>query len=264
MRTRLAVAFALVATASEAWAQAPVVNANVETRAVAQGLAREVQRVIESGNESWVGYRVPIAPRQRETLSDTGTLGRCRLEPPTELAVFARVQSRRIVSVRASGVDCDLDGGGMPVVWLTGVAPDDSVTWLTALLDDPTSSRALRESALTGVGLHAAPSAANTLIRLARDSRSTDVRSKALFWLAQRASDRAVATIKDAIANDPEIEVKKRAVFALSQLPRDESVTRLMEVATTSRVAEVRRQAMFWLGQSKDPRAVDFFEKILR
>ncbi len=36
-----------------------------------------------------------------------------------------------------------------------------------------------------------------------------------------------------------------------------------MEVARTNRNAEVRKQAMFWLGQSKDPRAVKFFEDIL-
>ena len=51
--------------------------------------------------------------------------------------------------------------------------------------------------------------------------------------------------------------------FALSQLPRDEGVPKLMEVARTNRNPEVRKQAMFWLGQTKDPRAVKFFEDIL-
>jgi hypothetical protein len=36
-----------------------------------------------------------------------------------------------------------------------------------------------------------------------------------------------------------------------------------MEVARTNRNPEVRKQAMFWLGESKDPRAVKFFEEIL-
>jgi hypothetical protein len=53
-------------------------------------------------------------------------------------------------------------------------------------------------------------------------------------------------------------------VFALSQLPRDESVTRLIDVARNNRNREVRRQAMFWLGQSNDPRALRFFEEILK
>ena len=57
--------------------------------------------------------------------------------------------------------------------------------------------------------------------------------------------------------------MKKKAVFALSQLPKDEGVPMLIQVARTNRNAEVRKQAMFWLGQSKDPRAVQFFEEIL-
>ncbi len=57
--------------------------------------------------------------------------------------------------------------------------------------------------------------------------------------------------------------MKKKAVFALSQLPKDDGVPRLMDVARNNRNPEVRKQAMFWLGQSKDPRAVKFFEEIL-
>ena len=49
----------------------------------------------------------------------------------------------------------------------------------------------------------------------------------------------------------------------LSQLPKDEGVPKLIEVAQTNPTREVRKQAMFWLGQSNDPRALAFFEKIL-
>ena len=38
---------------------------------------------------------------------------------------------------------------------------------------------------------------------------------------------------------------------------------KLMEIARTNRNPEVRKQAMFWLGQSKDPRALDFFAQVL-
>ena len=65
-------------------------------------------------------------------------------------------------------------------------------------------------------------------------------------------------------ADPAEIEVKRRAVFALSQLPSAEGVPLLIDLARNHRIPEVRRQAMFWLGQSKDPRAIDFFEQILR
>ena len=81
--------------------------------------------------------------------------------------------------------------------------------------------------------------------------------------MAQKAGDRAVATITEAILNDPDAAVKKRAVFALSQLPKDEGVPKLIEIAKNQRNPEVRKQAFFWLGQSKDPRALAFFEQVL-
>jgi hypothetical protein len=40
-------------------------------------------------------------------------------------------------------------------------------------------------------------------------------------------------------------------------------VPKLIEVARTNRNPAVRKQAMFWLGESKDPRAVKFFEEVL-
>ena len=105
--------------------------------------------------------------------------------------------------------------------------------------------------------------AVEEMIRMAHDDQSTHVRGQALFWLAHKAGQKAVGTITGAIENDPDTDVKKKAVFALSQLPKDEGVPKLIEVAQTNRNREVRKQAMFWLGQSHDPRALAFFEKIL-
>jgi HEAT repeat protein len=101
------------------------------------------------------------------------------------------------------------------------------------------------------------------MIHMAHDDSSSRVRGQALFWLAQKAGKKAVSTIAGAIENDPDTDVKKKAVFALSQLPKDEGVPKLIEVAQTNRNPEVRKQAMFWLGQSNDPRALAFFEKVL-
>ncbi len=105
--------------------------------------------------------------------------------------------------------------------------------------------------------------AIDEIIRMAHDDTNAHVRGQALFWLAQKAGQKAVGTITGAIENDPDTEVKKKAVFALSQLPREEGVPKLIEVAQNNRNREVRKQAMFWLGQSHDPRALQFFEKVL-
>jgi HEAT repeats len=107
------------------------------------------------------------------------------------------------------------------------------------------------------------PQAVDEMIRMAHDDHEPHVRGQALFWLAQKAGAKAAGAINGAIENDPDTEVKKKAVFALSQMPREEGVLKLIQVAETNKNPEVRKQAMFWLGQSSDPRALQFFERIL-
>ena len=106
--------------------------------------------------------------------------------------------------------------------------------------------------------------ATDVLVETARRDASARVRGQALFWLAQKAGRKAAAAITRAIEDDPETEVKKKAVFALSQLPKDEGLPLLIRTARENRNPAVRRQAMFWLGQSGDPRALAFFEEVLK
>jgi HEAT repeats len=126
---------------------------------------------------------------------------------------------------------------------------------------DPSSE--VRAQVTFALSISHEDAAVDEMVRIAREDSSTHVRGQALFWLAQKAGKKASATITGAIENDPDTEVKKKAVFALSQMPKDQGVPKLIEVAQSNRNLEVRKQAMFWLGQSKDPRALDFFERVL-
>jgi hypothetical protein len=277
-------------------AQGRITNARSETRTAAQGLDREVRAVAARNTATWVGYTVPMiaGPRQMccsDTISNggaccgtcrlegggvvtmnTGTTGDARgsriaLEPPTEFLVLARVEGGAVMRVRTFTPDCDVDASGMPLVWLTDVRPDDSVAWLSSLVtgagSDSERVNRVGNPALSALAFQSGQPAVEALIGFARNSPVTRLRGQALFWLAHKAGQQAMAAITNAIDNDPETEVKKKAVFALSQLPKDEGVPKLMEVARTNRNPEVRKQAMFWLGESKDPRAVKFFEDIL-
>jgi len=104
----------------------------------------------------------------------------------------------------------------------------------------------------------------DALIRVAKNGPDASTRGEAIFWLGQKAGQKASAAILERIDQDPETEVKKKAVFSLSQLPKDEGVPLLINVARTNKNPEVRKQAMFWLGQSRDPRAIEFFSEILK
>jgi hypothetical protein len=122
----------------------------------------------------------------------------------------------------------------------------------------------LREHVVFSLSQSEVPEAKDAIIEVAKRDRSGEVRGQALFWLAQMAGARAREAITDAIRDDPETEVKERAVFALSQLPSEEGVPQLIRLAKTNRNPVVREKAMFWLGQSEDPRALAFFEEVLK
>jgi len=134
---------------------------------------------------------------------------------------------------------------------------------LLKILHDEPSDR-VRERAVFALSRSKETGAIPEIVRLAREDRSSRVRGQALFWLAQTAQRQiSEDAIRRSIEQDPETEVKKKAVFALTQIKNGDGIPTLITVAKSNGNAAVRKQAMFWLGQSKDPRAVKFFEEVL-
>ena len=248
-------------------AQPLVTNGRVVERSAAGGLDPAVRALLASAAEpGWIAWEVPSVAGRSVTCccnragSDRKT---ARLEPPRSFYVFLRAEAGAAGRVRVFGDECELDAGGRTVTWLTGVAPAQSTSFLAALAGQPGTRRRVVRGALAALAQHGNAESVLALLRLARSAADAHVRGDALFWVAQRAGDDAASAITEAIASDPDTEVRKRAVFALSQLPAGEGVPRLIDLARTNRHPAVRKQAMFWLGQSKDPRALAFFEEVL-
>jgi hypothetical protein len=149
------------------------------------------------------------------------------------------------------------------IFWMGSARGRGGFERLRRIVREDASPR-IREKAIFALHVNKEPASVDEIIRAAKEDSSARVRGQALFWLAQRAGAKASEAITDAIENDPETEVKKRAVFALSQLPKEEGVPKLIQIARTNKNPAVRRQAMFWLGQANDPRALAFFEEVLR
>ena len=289
---------ALLLGVCPAAAQPPsIVNTTLTTRAVSSSLERELTAAVAATTDAtWFAWSVASAETGRGPCCWSGRDGEylrcgCQLEEgrvsnaaaassagirtqpiPLEgsqrLVVLARVENKAIQKFAAYSADCDLDAGGRPVVWLDGVKPGESVAYLAKAAHDSAPGSTGRpgrsvDVLLLALSMHADAGALPALIQLAKAAPVAHVRAQSLFWLAQRAGAKVVSTITGAIDNDPDTEVKVRAVFALSQLPKDEGVPLLIGLARTNKNAQVRKQAMFWLGQSKDPRALAFFEEVL-
>ena len=122
----------------------------------------------------------------------------------------------------------------------------------------------LREKLAFDLSINPDPAAVDELLQMAHSDANPQVRGQAIFWLAQKAGKKAGASITAAIENDPDMQVKKRAVFALSQLPQDDGIPQLMHVADNNSNPAIRKEAIFWLGQSRDPRALEYLEAILK
>ena len=147
--------------------------------------------------------------------------------------------------------------------WLGSVRGEPGLHLLEGMAKSDPSTK-VREQVAFAYSVNGQSAAIDDLIRMAKEDESSKVRSQALFWLGQKAGNRAAKALTDAIDNDPDTGTKKQAVFALSQLPKEQGVPLLIQVAKTNKNAEVRKQAFFWLGQSQDPRALDFFEEVLK
>ena len=285
----LILAFAAFSAAAE---QPHLSNGRLEVRPVAGDLEATVRPLVRAASgPAWIGWSVASDRERQMCCWDSWHDGPCcsgcrlegrgnftsssasdradavKLEGGREMLVLLRAEAGEITKLRTFSQDCALDAGETTLFWIEGVRPGESVRFLAGFMDAKDGSRApqrLADQALSALAFHAEPKAIDILIDGARHAATVHLRGQALFWLAQRAGDRAVQAIARALDEDPETEVKKKAVFALSQLPKQEGVPLLIQTARTNKNAAVRKQAFFWLGQSKDPRALAFFEQVLK
>ena len=205
---------AVVAVLAAAYAQPRMEHARVETRAVAGSLAATMQAILGAqSSPAWVGYWVPMAAGEHEMCCYNGN-GRCgcaleggtaaanaggpgtvHLEGPRELVVLFRIANHAIEKARVYSGDCTLDAGDLPVVWITGVAPADSLRYLASLV--PGEQR--HSNVIAAMALHGDPGAIPAVIQLVRENANRRVRQQALFWLAHSNDPRGMQFIQSVL-----------------------------------------------------------------
>jgi hypothetical protein len=273
----------------EAFAQGRFTNARTETRSAAAGLEAQVRELAGRGGVTWFGYRAPMVAGQRnmccyDTISDTTVSGgmcrlesgsgvsmttgdlrdrngtRIALEPSTEFLVLARLEGGAVSRVRTFTPDCDVDAGGMPVVWLADVRPDDSIAWLTTLVSGSPDAGERRDrvgkTAMTAVALHNTPAADRALESFVAASRPEWLRSDTAFWLGSTRGEAGARALTRMLAQDPSDKVREKVTFGLSVSPVPSALTTLIATARDDRSTKVRGQALFWLAQKAGKEAI--------
>src|SRR5258708_5414075 len=177
-------ALACHANAQQTAGKAQFTNAKVEEREVKAGLAAEVESWAKGSQQArWLGYAVPAIRGERRTCCGNsgddwngGKCGPCRLEEgkngnsynlrsadvklegPTNLVVLLRAEKGHVGKIRAFSDDCTLDAGGLPVTWLSGVKPAESVKLLETFVNDKDmderGGERLSRGALMAIAMH--------------------------------------------------------------------------------------------------------------
>jgi hypothetical protein len=263
----------------------------------AGSLSARLAALASSAAPRWIAWSAPGIER-RVCCFDGGTwrtgsgaalCGRCKLEredsfsvdgrgesgvrlEAADLLVFARARRGAIEKLRYFYRGCEIDAGGMPVVWLEGVPPGESVAWLESLAsrsradggDDDEEDRHPEDAAVGAIALHADADADATLERLFAPERPRSLRKKAAFWLAAARGRRGCRLLVEKVPADPDAGFRKNGTFVLSLCDGPEGVETLLAMARRDPAGKVRGQALFWLAQKAGRKAASAIEDAIR
>ncbi len=264
----------LFAIPGAALAQQPrVSNARMETRAVAGGLESTFRAILSSqATPAWAGYAVPIVAGDRQTCCWNNNVMGCFLEPrtndqavvvsanqqvklegPTHLVVLFRIDNHAVGKVRTFTPECELDAGGLPFLWLTGVSAPESIRLLLAIAKDTTAGTREQvrkaDSAVGAIAMHADPGADQALEEMTAQNQPDQVRRQAIFWLGNARGQRGFEIVSRVVREDPSDKIREHAVFALTQNKDPQALNVVLGVAHNDKSPRVRGQALFWLAQ---------------
>jgi len=275
--------------------QPKVTHAQFSTRA-GDNLQREIaaaQTTTAEQKTIWIGYSVAATHR-----INSGWDGAIHLEgvdddqmfetgndatiPPA--AILLRVTAGKVERVEIEQMDREIDAGGLPFVWLTGVSPTDSVKTLKSVVDssiaeaakanpitpvntgdrerDRIESEMQREPArklqrLEGRGMVAiavenCPEATAALKSFTAASYTPAVREKAAFWLANERGAEGLQTVSSLLKSESDEAFRVKLVFDLTLVkgdPKKAAIDELIALAKSDAMPKVRTQAQFWLAQ---------------
>jgi HEAT repeats len=130
------------------------------------------------------------------------------------------------------------------------------------LIANDTDER-VKERAVQSLSNSKDPGALDLLLETARRNSNPKMRAQAINALVRRPEPKILDALRAAI-DDPDVTVQRRAISTLNSLPDGEGIPLLIQVIKTTKNADVRKQAMNTLQGSHDPRALSFFEDVLR
>jgi hypothetical protein len=149
------------------------------------------------------------------------------------------------------------------VGWMGSSRGKHGLDVLKNLIANDTDLR-VRERAVNALASSHEPEAMDLLIGIARNDKNAKLRAQAISDLGRKPTTKVIGVLTAAIENDTDLDVQRRAISTLHSLPDGEGIPTLINIVKTTKSLEVRKQAMSTLRSSRDPRALSFFEDVLK
>lgn len=267
----------LLAIAAGLAAQQPKVgDTQFKVEPVGRSLASAIEGLRQSSDRLWIGYEVPALPESRlpacsdwsgSEQSEDGCCGEYRLEDDRNIHgtrgertaqnvyILLRFDHGSLAKVRSVEAGCHLNAGGVDFDWITGVKPEESITYLAGVAEQSSERPRDMDGPLLAISFHASPEATRALEGIAESSAALRLREQAAFWLGvQRGHDGflALKSIEDKSA-EPGFREKLTFDFAQNSDPAAED--ELLRMAKFEADSKVRGQALFWIAQKAGKRA---------
>ena len=258
-KARTLAAIVILSTATGFAQQPQFLHARLTTASAEHGLNVELDSLKRETAPLWVGYNIPVT---QKTFSDRyPRIDYLEADHPTykeedaasssetsydHAVLLLRIANHTIEKIRVDNPGRQIDAGNLRVVWLTGVAPGDSIAVLKSLALS-SDARKLRDNAVFAISIHQSPQTLPTLIGLAAPANPLDLREKAAFWIATQHSHEGFAALQNFARNDPDAAFREKIAFDLNVSNDPDAVKELIRMAHQDASPQVRRQAPFWM-----------------
>ncbi|HKO03222.1 MAG TPA: HEAT repeat domain-containing protein [Candidatus Acidoferrales bacterium] len=287
-RSTVVIACVLGCAAAATRADQPKIsNARLETRSASDGLESAYRSFLSAQSDpAWMAYSVPAVPGHHPLCCGDGwsddereSCGRCSLESdgesnhtvrghapgvehlegPQEMVIFLRAADHRVTRIRVLSPGCEVDAGGLRVLWLSDVKPSESVALLAALAPPgfrgEGESRNSAHSALAAIAMHADPAADRALDSFTTPDQPDKLREQASFWMGAARGAAGLRALERMAKTDPSSHVRSQVAFGYSISHEPAALDDMIRMAHDDENEHVRGQALFWLAQKAGKRA---------
>lgn len=282
-----AIGCALFLGASGGYAQSPnLINAKTEMRPAAPDFRAQLGEAVHSQKDpAWLGYSVAAVEGNHEMCCgyySDGHMNGCaacnledenghltvesdkptvpstvKLEEPGQLIVMIRAEHGAIERIRTFSEDCQLDAGGMPVIWFTSVSGSQSVAALAPFVDssDEMDGDHVGGGALTAIALTGDPAADTMLQSFVAPNQTESLREHAAFWLGAARGHAGFETLQKLARQDSSDDLRAKVAFDLYVSRDPDATAEIIRLAKNDQSSHVREQAIFWIAQKAGKKA---------